>query len=261
MILDLIGWIWDHWTELTFNMILLFILRKFILTELRRLLRFNRTDAAIAEMAQDIKDIKLHMGVANTWKSNSPMNGFRITLPQILKKRYLFSRTAKESHLRRKNMLKSILKANLSKKLISALVSIGVVALNSQFGLGLDENMVFGILGLSAAHITLQTIIDSIKAKGAAQVSTIVQNLPDLENTMYKVIADPNTSYAQMVPVISEVHTALNLFYSDMQSGKVTDATKAAMSVYLTFQAYIKANKPVTPIAPIVVPAVKEDVA
>lgn len=102
MIIDLAEWLWDHWQEITLNALLLFILRRFIIKELSQLLRPSQTEAILSNQ----KVIMRVTGVESEWKSNLPMNGFKITLPQLSKKLYLFSlMDTKHLKIRRKTKM------------------------------------------------------------------------------------------------------------------------------------------------------------
>jgi hypothetical protein len=209
----------------------------------------NKRDAALFHNQRIIMQ---KLEVADQWKDGPRLGLQPMDLPNYKQLLILFCKETlkkKSNYPRRKNMIANILKANLSKKLISALVSIGIATLNSKYGWNIPEELIWGILGLSATHISLQTIIDSIKANATTTVKTVVmQNLPDIQNAISKVIADPGTSYSQMVPYITDVHSELTGLYESLKSGRVTDATREAMNTYLTIHAYLQAVKsPVTP--------------
>jgi hypothetical protein len=180
--------------------------------------------------------IMAKLGVEGEWASDSRQSGLKQILQKLIY--YLRKVMKRPNKQRRKNMIAKILKANLSKKLISALVSIGIATLNSKYGWNIPEELIWGILGLSATHISLQTIIDSIKAHAIAQVATTVADIKSIDVS--------NISYNDMIPYINSVNTALTQCFQDMKSGRMNDATKDAMALYLKVHELIEANK--TPI-------------
>lgn len=240
MSLDLIEWLWDHWQELTFNALLLFILRRFIIKELSQLLRPSRTEAILSNQ----KIIMRVIGVEREWESNLPMNGFGITLPQLSKKLCLFSPTVMNHPKKRR---KTKMNSNINFLTLIPTLAMALKLILQVFGIQIpDENVNAVVNVISSIGAVIGVYLPHTKA--AAISETVVQALPDIQNTIHKVIADPNTSYAKMVPVINEVHKTLTTLFEDMQTGRVTDATREAMSAYLTFQAYLQTVKPTPPI-------------
>jgi len=59
----------------------------------------------------------------------------------------------------------------LSKKLITAIVSIITIALNKKIGLDLSENDILAIAGVAAAYITGQSFIDTKKEQNSASAA------------------------------------------------------------------------------------------
>lgn len=170
MIIDLAEWLWDHWQEVTLNAVLLFILRRFIITELSRILRFNHTDAVL----YNLKIIMREIGVESEWRSSLPMNGFRITLPQLSKKLCSYSRKdIKHLKIRRKTKMKSKL---LSRKLWMAIFGALLPVLNQYFNLGLNTDTVIASAGAIVAYIIGQAHVD---AKVVQNANTTVQSDPN----------------------------------------------------------------------------------
>lgn len=251
MILDVAEWLWEHRAEITLNGVLLLILRRFIIAELKRILRFNRTDAVLNNQ----KIVMQALGVGEQWESNLPINGFGITLPQLSRKLCLFSPTVtKRPKKRRKNMNSK----NINFLTLIPTLAMALKLILQVFGIQIpDENVNVVINVISSVGAVIGVYLPHTKAASISE--TIVQALPDIQNTIHKVIADPNTSYAQMVPVINEVHTTLTSLFADMQKGKVTDATREAMSAYLTFQAYLQTIKSTPPVeVPTAIPSTEK---
>src|SRR5437879_622643 len=143
MIIDLSEWLLDHWEEVTLNALLLFILRKFIFTELKRLLRFSRNDAILSNQ----KVIMRELGVDSEWTSHE--HGLNFTALRNSKKWLpMFTRAMqkRKSILRRKKMLTNLFKSSISKKLLALLVGAAVAALNKKLGLDLSPEEVVTFL-------------------------------------------------------------------------------------------------------------------
>jgi len=211
MILELAGWIYEHRMELTFNTILLFILRKFILTELKRILRFNRTDAVL----HNLKIIMEEMGKGDQWRSNLPMNGFAFTLVPFSKKLSLFSFKDMKHQTRRKNMNR--LK---SKKLWLAIAGALIPVINNEFSINLNLDTMIGmwsILGVGIAAIA------HVDAKQAAATVTAVK---------VAVTADPNATYKDMVKTVNVVHTAITSILADLKKDDGSQAFRDAANAY-----------------------------
>lgn len=212
-------------------------IRKVINKQLPRKFR-DTVDIDILEIKGDIKLIKTHLGVIGEWQSNGQQNGLKrhpLSFNKLFT--YLHKVIPLGNRLRRKNMLTSILKANLSKKLISALVSIGVVSLNNKFNLGIDENVAFGILGLSAAHITLQTIIDSAKANALKTISSGTSNIK-WDNITYK---DARTA-------VKVIHDGVNAIFKDFEKNDGSQAYLDAVQAYSQLEPIIDAAKKPEPL-------------
>jgi len=154
MIFDIAEWIYEHRAEITLNGILLLILRRFIIAELKRILRFNRTDAVL----HNLKIIMREIGVESEWRSNLPMNGFAFTLPQLSKKLSLFSfKDMKHPKTRRKTKMKSKL---LSRKFLMAILAAVLPIVNQEFNLGLNTDTVIAVIGGISVYILGQAHVD-----------------------------------------------------------------------------------------------------
>lgn len=208
----------------------------------------NRRDAAIFH---NLRILMEDRGLGDQWK-DGPKLGLQPMPPLSLRQLYLLLRKVTKHQKRRMSMLTNILKANLSKKLISALVAIGVAALNQKFGLNLSENDVTLILGLSLAHISLQTIIDSIKAWAIAKSSAVIQQgTIDIKSGIEKAILDPNTTYQTLFPKIKDVHDGIQKIYQDAFKNDGSQACKDALQVYTKIYDIFQSMKP-----PVTIPEV-----
>jgi hypothetical protein len=195
------------------------------------------------QIAFNVNEILEALKVESKWSlqeigsTNTVQKKFKQSLltscKAILKKKF--------NYQRRKNM--NALKSNLSKKLLALLVGAGVAALNKKYNLQLSDTEIYAILATVLGYIIGQSHVDGKRAIAAATtaVSTAVQasiipNSPDVSNL----------SYNDMIPYINSVNTALTQCFQDMKSGRMNDATKDAMALYLKVHSLIEANK--TPI-------------
>jgi hypothetical protein len=232
ILIDIVEWLWTHPGEVTLNAVLLLLLRKFIMAEVHKLLYFNRDE--------ELKWTREHVEKLSGEKWNGQQNFYKRAWIRYTERFTFYSRkaTLQGNQRRKTKMIATILKANLSKKLISAIVCIGVVALNNKFNLNISTDYVYGILGLSALHISLQTIIDAIKAWSLSKVSAAVTEVSTAPIGLQPTDAPPMT-YDELKPIMLTVNTAMNKFNDDLRSGKMTDTTKDAINAYVAINDYL----------------------
>ena len=229
MILDLVEWIWEHKMEFTFNAVLLFILRRFILKELTKLFRFNRNDAVLINQ----KIMMEMLGVGEKWTSSLPMNGLKITLPRLSRKLYLFSfKDTKHPKIRRKKNMKQL----LSKKFLLAILGAIIPVINLQFGLNLDINTLIGIWLVLVAGIAAIAHVDSKQIKAEAKTVATV------------LTADPTKTYKDLVKTVNIVHTTIMSIYEDLKKDDDSAAFHVAADAYTQIKAIVQDIKKPEPL-------------
>jgi hypothetical protein len=181
----------------------------------------------------------------NVW--SSPKSGLRIIQIPTLTTLYTLSQKVRiRLNRRRTKMLTKILKANLSKKLISVLVAFLVTSLNEKFNLNLSQNTVDLIIGLSAAHITLQTIIDSIKAYVS---NKYVQPAVTAISSGSSNINWDNITYRDARKAVVIVHDGVVAAFKDFEKNDGSQAYLDAVNFYKQLEPVILANKKPEPVA------------
>ena len=163
MILELVGWIWDHWQEVTFNTLLLFILRKFILKELTKLFSFNRNIASLNNQ----RVIMRELGVEKEWDAGRPnlnritvtksLNGLRIITSHAHFTTLFTRRMAIKKLHWRKTKMKSKL---LSRKFLMAILAAVLPIVNQEFNLGLNTDTIIAVIGGISVYILGQAHVD-----------------------------------------------------------------------------------------------------
>lgn len=223
MITELILWVWDHKEEVTFNTLLLFILRRYILKELAKLIRPSRTDAVLHNQ----KIILRELGVESEWKSSLPMNGLKIKLPRTLRRLYLFSRMVTRTH--RKTRRKTMNRQNINYvTLIPVLLAFAKLVLQA-CGIAIPDDgvneIVNGIAGLGTGigiflpHTKKVTdqVVSVAKTSGAAMDSS-------------------SATYQDIAKMTNLSINTFNQMLADFKKNDGSDAYKTAVDYFVKFK-------------------------
>lgn len=159
ILLDLLFWICDHWEEVTLNSVLLLLLRKFILSEVHKILYFNR-DGEIEWMRKKLEGL-----TGEKWSGQLPI--WKRVESRYIKKYSLFSLAALEQK-RRKQIVA------ISRKLFMALFGAIIVVLNQQLGWSLDAESIYGAGSLIISYILGQSLVDT---NGTGQFAPLLEKL------------------------------------------------------------------------------------
>lgn len=150
ILFEIVSWIIDHWEELTLNGVLLLILRKFILSEVHKLIYFNR-DEEMQWMRVRVEEL-----TGEKWSGLQPI--WKRVETRYIKNYSLFSRMVSKQKRRKKIMDK--LK---SRKLWMAIFGALLPIINEQFNLGLNSETVIASVGAIVVYIAGQAHVDSKK--------------------------------------------------------------------------------------------------
>jgi hypothetical protein len=164
MIIELFEWLWEHWEEVTLNALLLFILRKFILTEIKLILRIGSNDTAVLA---NLKVIMRELGVEKEWSSHE--HGLNFMALRNSKKwlpMFMVATQKQKSISRRKRIMDKLKSRKLWMAIFGALLPI----INEEFNLGLNTDTVIAsvvaIVGyvLGQAHVDAKKVgVDNVK--------------------------------------------------------------------------------------------------
>src|SRR5690348_647742 len=164
ILIDLIEWIYDHWQEVTFNAVLLLLLRKFIMAEVHKLLYFNR-DEEMKWIREKVEKLS-----GETFHSRQPF--YKRAWIRYTEKFTFYSRKATKSENQpRRKINMNFLKNNVSKKLVVAIVTILLGALNTKLGLGMSDETIIVIASTAAVYIAGQAHVDSKNVQSGGQTN------------------------------------------------------------------------------------------
>ncbi len=158
------------------------------------------------QIAFNVNEIMEKLGVDTKW--NLQEIGSTHTVPQMRKK--LLSYLPKLS-IQKRRMIMEKLK---SRKLWLAIFGALFPVLNVEFGINLDPNVVFAVLGVVVSGIAGLAHVDGKKAQ--AVVTALKETVP----------IDPNATYKDMSPTIKEAHDKINKF---LKLAKTNDVNVLAM--------------------------------
>ncbi len=158
ILIEFITWGYEHWGEITLNAVLLLLLRKFIMAEVHKLLYFNRDE--------EMKWIRERVEKLSGERFVSQQPFYKRAWIRYTEKFTFFSQTVKKSvHQPRRKTIMQFLKNNVSKKLVVAIVTILLGALNNKLGLGMSDETILIIASMAAVYVAGQSHVDATTAK------------------------------------------------------------------------------------------------
>lgn len=226
IVLDLIYWICDHWEEVTLNSVLLLLLRKFIMSEVHKLLFINRD-----EELHWIR-IKLEGLTGEKWSGQQPI--WKRVETRYIKSYYSYLRKISKRQ-RRMKMLTDIFKTSVSKKLTALILGAAVAALNKKFNLDLTPNELLGFLIIVGSYIIGQSHVDAKKVVAGIKDSPLLK-----------------MGFNDAKPTLHEIHLGINKLLDDVKKDDGSQAFKDAMQAYAQIKPILDALKHPEPLAVIV---------
>lgn len=152
ILFEIVSWIINHWGEVTLNAVLLLILRKFILSEVHKLIYFNR-DEEMQWMRSKLEEL-----TGEKWSGLQPI--WKRVETRYIKNYSLFSRMVSKQKRRKK-----IMERLKSRKLWMAIFGALLPIINEQFNLGLNTDTVIASVGAIIMYILGQAHVDATSQK------------------------------------------------------------------------------------------------
>lgn len=138
------------------------------------------------------------------------------------------------------------LTTSISKKLAAFLITAAITAANNKFELNIDPNEMYGLYAVMIAYIAGQAHVDAKKlASNAvnAVATAITEATSTTDGTDIKTITTMPMNFTEARPYLVEVSADIKVLYDQIQSGKVTDASRNALNAVMTIHEYLQKNK------------------
>lgn len=237
LLLELIEYIWEHPGEITLNAVLLLLLRKFIMSEVHKLLHMGR-DGELRWIRERVERL--------TGETYDGQPAFLKTVrTRYIGRFYFYSRTETGQGEGKLKTLISALTSSFSKKLAALIITAAISALNNKFGLELNSETIYGLYAVTIAYIAGQSHVDAKRLISNATnnlAAAVTESAATTDGSPIQTITAMPMSYNEMLPYMQGINKDLTEVYDALKSGRYNDQTQHALNIAMTVHEYLKSQ-------------------
>ena len=239
LIIEILEYAWEHKGSLTFDAILLFFMRKWLIHEAHKILHMGR-EGEIQWILERLERM--------TGERYDGRQGFsNLVRTRYIKNYYSYLHRGIElaNRQRRVKTMLQALTSSFSKKLAALIITAAISALNTKFGLDLSSEAIYGLYAITIAYIAGQSHVDAKKIISKATNSiaaAVTESAATTDGSPIQTITAMPMSYNEMIPYLNEINKELTDVYDALKSGRFTDQTQNALNIAMTVHEYLKSQ-------------------